>query len=261
MSKKAHISTTINGEPVEFLCETRQSLLEVLRDVLQLTGSKEGCNNGNCGACTVLLDGVPVNSCLVLGVEAEGAEITTIEGIADDEPLAPDSTVLFGKRRAAVRHLHARLHRGGQGAAGPQPQSDRTRHPLLNWRATSAAARATTKSSAPCKPPPRTCRRPTANGYRYAKERVRSVRTTRRQRQRPGQALQGDRHAPHPPRRRRQGDRPRDLRQRRSFDRLAARQDSPQPARPCADQVDRHLGSRKAAGRAGGGHGARICPT
>jgi carbon-monoxide dehydrogenase small subunit len=89
VSKKAHISTTINGEPFEFLCENRQSLLEVLRDVLQLTGSKEGCNNGNCGACTVLLDGVPVNSCLVLGVEAEGASITTIEGIAQESHLHP----------------------------------------------------------------------------------------------------------------------------------------------------------------------------
>jgi carbon-monoxide dehydrogenase small subunit len=89
VTKKAHVSATINGEPAEFLCENRQSLLEVLRDVLQLTGSKEGCNNGNCGACTVLLDGVPVNSCLVLGVEAEGASITTIEGIAEDNRLHP----------------------------------------------------------------------------------------------------------------------------------------------------------------------------
>ena len=89
MTKKAHVSATINGEPAEFLCENRQSLLEVLRDVLQLTGSKEGCNNGNCGACTVLLDGVPVNSCLVLGVEIEGASITTIEGIAEDNRLHP----------------------------------------------------------------------------------------------------------------------------------------------------------------------------
>jgi carbon-monoxide dehydrogenase small subunit len=73
--KKIHVTTTINGEATELLCEPRQSLLEVLRDVLKLTGAKEGCNNGNCGACTVLMDGVPVNSCLVLGVEAEGATI------------------------------------------------------------------------------------------------------------------------------------------------------------------------------------------
>jgi aerobic carbon-monoxide dehydrogenase small subunit len=87
--KKTHVQTTINGESVEFLCEARQSLLEVLRDVLGLTGSKEGCNNGNCGACTVLLDGQPVDSCLVLGVEVEGAQITTIEGIARDAHLHP----------------------------------------------------------------------------------------------------------------------------------------------------------------------------
>lgn len=89
MSKKLHVSTTINGQATEFLCEARQSLLEVLRDVLGLTGSKEGCNNGNCGACTVLLDGLPVNSCLVLGVEVEGAKVTTIEGIADGTHLHP----------------------------------------------------------------------------------------------------------------------------------------------------------------------------
>ncbi len=89
MAKKTHVSTTINGEAVEFLCEARQSLLEVLRDVLHLTGAKEGCNNGNCGACTVLLDGLPVDSCLVLGVEVEGASITTIEGIAADSRLHP----------------------------------------------------------------------------------------------------------------------------------------------------------------------------
>ena len=76
-----HVKTTINGNPVEYLCEPRQSLLEVLRDVLNMTGSKEGCNDGNCGACTVSVDGRIVNSCLVLGVEAEGKDITTIEGV------------------------------------------------------------------------------------------------------------------------------------------------------------------------------------
>ena len=89
MAKKIHVTTEINGEPVEFLCEARQSLLEVLRDTLQLTGAKEGCNNGNCGACTVLLDDQPVDSCLVLGVEAEGAKITTIEGLARAAHLHP----------------------------------------------------------------------------------------------------------------------------------------------------------------------------
>lgn len=82
MSKKRVVSTTINGDPVEFLCEPRQTLLEVLRNTLDLTGTKEGCSNGNCGACTVLMNGRPVVSCLVLAVEAEGAELRTIEGVA-----------------------------------------------------------------------------------------------------------------------------------------------------------------------------------
>jgi carbon-monoxide dehydrogenase small subunit len=84
-----HVRTTINGEAAEFLCEPHQSLLECLRDILGLTGSKEGCNDGNCGACTVILDGRIVNSCLVLGVEAQGSEITTIEGIARGSELHP----------------------------------------------------------------------------------------------------------------------------------------------------------------------------
>lgn len=89
MIKKAHVTTTINGEPVEFLCEPRQTLLECLRDLLNLTGTKEGCADGNCGACTVLMDGRIVTSCLVLGVEAQGAQITTIEGIAQKSKLHP----------------------------------------------------------------------------------------------------------------------------------------------------------------------------
>ena len=89
MPSKTHVQTRINGEDVEFLCEPRQSLLECLRDVLGLTGTKEGCNDGNCGACTVILDGRIVTSCLVLGVEAEGKEMTTIEGIASGGDLHP----------------------------------------------------------------------------------------------------------------------------------------------------------------------------
>ena len=90
--KKLHIKATINGEDVEFLCEPRQSLLEVLRDTLGLTGSKEGCNNGNCGACNVILDGALVNSCLVLAAEIDGRSLTTIEGIAGPEGLHPIQT-------------------------------------------------------------------------------------------------------------------------------------------------------------------------
>ncbi len=82
MAKKRVVSVTLNGESIEFLCEPRQTLLEVLRDNLDMTGTKEGCSNGNCGACTVLLNGRPVTSCLVLAVEAEGTEVRTIEGVA-----------------------------------------------------------------------------------------------------------------------------------------------------------------------------------
>ena len=89
MPTKVYVQMQLNGEEVEFLCEPRQSLLEVLRDVLGLTGSKEGCNNGNCGACSVILDGVLVNSCCVLGVETAGREVTTIEGIASPDGLHP----------------------------------------------------------------------------------------------------------------------------------------------------------------------------
>ena len=89
MVTKSYVQTSINGESVEFLCEPRQSLLECLRDVIGLTGSKEGCNDGNCGACTVEMDGRIVDSCLVLGVEAQGKQITTIDGVATPEGLHP----------------------------------------------------------------------------------------------------------------------------------------------------------------------------
>lgn len=89
MTELTRVHATINGEAVEFLCEPYQSLLECLRDVLGLTGTKEGCNDGNCGACSVLLDGRLVNSCLVLGVEIEGKSVTTVEGLADSRGLHP----------------------------------------------------------------------------------------------------------------------------------------------------------------------------
>ena len=85
--KKVHVSTTVNGQQEEALCEVHQSLLDLLRDELGLTGTKEGCGTGDCGACTVLLDGRLVCSCLVIGVEAEGKEVTTIEGIAEPDRL------------------------------------------------------------------------------------------------------------------------------------------------------------------------------
>ena len=86
---KHHVTTIVNGETVEFLTEPRETLLDCLRDHLGLTGSKEGCGTGDCGACSVTLDGVLVSSCLVLGVEAEGKKIETIEGMAAGAELHP----------------------------------------------------------------------------------------------------------------------------------------------------------------------------
>lgn len=86
---KLHVSTTINGEPAEFLCDGSQTMLDALRGTLGLTGSKEGCGSGDCGACSVLVDGRLVCSCLMLAAEAEGCHIETIEGMAQGEKLHP----------------------------------------------------------------------------------------------------------------------------------------------------------------------------
>jgi carbon-monoxide dehydrogenase small subunit len=86
---KHHIQAIVNGDPVEFLCETEETLLDVLRDTLHLTGSKEGCASGDCGACSVMLDGRLVCSCLVLGAEMSGKKVETIEGMATGEKLHP----------------------------------------------------------------------------------------------------------------------------------------------------------------------------
>ena len=86
---KIHVNTTVNGDEVDFLCDPRETLLDCLRDKLQLTGSKEGCGTGDCGACSVVLDGRLVCACLVLGVEAEVQTVDTVEGIAKGQDLHP----------------------------------------------------------------------------------------------------------------------------------------------------------------------------
>ncbi len=86
---KLHVSTNVNGDDVEFLCDPRETLLDCLRDKLNLTGAKEGCGTGDCGACSVTVDGRLVCSCLMLGVEAEGKRIETVEGISDGDVLHP----------------------------------------------------------------------------------------------------------------------------------------------------------------------------
>ncbi len=86
---KLHVSTQVNGDAVDFLCDPRETLLDCLRDKLNLTGAKEGCGTGDCGACSVTVDGRLVCSCLMLGVEADGKQIETVEGIADGGVLHP----------------------------------------------------------------------------------------------------------------------------------------------------------------------------
>ncbi len=86
---KVHVNTKVNGDEVDFLCDPRETLLDCLRDKLQLTGSKEGCGTGDCGSCSVILNGRLVCACLVLGVEAEGRTVDTVEGIANGQDLHP----------------------------------------------------------------------------------------------------------------------------------------------------------------------------
>ena len=114
---KHHITTVINGEPVEYLCEAQQTMLDVLRDELNLTGSKEGCGSGDCGACTIICDGEIVCSCLMLGVEAEGRKITTIEGIAEGDHLHPVQQKFLEHAALQCGFCTPGLHRRGQGAA------------------------------------------------------------------------------------------------------------------------------------------------
>jgi carbon-monoxide dehydrogenase small subunit len=89
MMSGVHVTTTINGDEVDFVCPADETLLDALRNRLGLTGAKEGCGTGDCGACTMLLDGNPITSCLMIVPDAEGHEITTIEGIAHDGELHP----------------------------------------------------------------------------------------------------------------------------------------------------------------------------
>ena len=86
---KIHVTTTINGDETEFLCEPEETLLDVLRETLHLTGSKEGCGSGDCGACSVMVDDRLVCACLVLGAEAQGRDVETIENMAEGDKLHP----------------------------------------------------------------------------------------------------------------------------------------------------------------------------
>ena len=113
---KHHIQTTINGDDIDVLCEPTQTLLDVLRDELHLTGTKEGCGTGDCGACSVTIDGTLVCSCLVLGVEVGGSKIETIEGMANGDELHLLQRKFIDHVALAMRHLHA-----GPADRGAQP--------------------------------------------------------------------------------------------------------------------------------------------
>ena len=104
MMPQVRVSTTINGDKVDYLCEPDETLLDVLRNRLGLTGSKEGCGTGDCGACSVMLDGRVVCSCLVLGAEADGRKVGTVEGIADGDKLHPlqDKFIEFAALQCGV---------------------------------------------------------------------------------------------------------------------------------------------------------------
>ncbi len=129
---KVQISSTINGETVEFLCEPQQSLMEILREELSRMGTKEGCATGDCGACSVLVDDRLVCSCLVLGVEAQGKEITTIEGIADGLNLTPiqEAMVEHGGLQCGFCTSGMVLTLSAFLAENPKPTREQVRHAL-----------------------------------------------------------------------------------------------------------------------------------
>ena len=131
---KLHVSTTINGEPMEFLCEPGDTMLDALRGPLGLTGSKEGCASGDCGACSILLDDRLVCSCLMLSAEAEGRDIRTIEGMARRRAPASAAAEIPGNGGAAMWHLHLG-HAGGVGClAQEESEAERGRGAVLAGR-------------------------------------------------------------------------------------------------------------------------------
>jgi carbon-monoxide dehydrogenase small subunit len=146
MPAKTYVQTRINGEEVDFLCEPRQSLLESLRDVLQLTGTKEGCNDGNCGACTVIMDGRIVDSCLVLSVESEGRDITTIEGVATPSGLHPIQQAFLENAALQCGICTPGFIVASKALLEKSPIRPNTAF-VSGWRATFAVAPGTTKSS------------------------------------------------------------------------------------------------------------------
>ena len=152
---KHHVTATVNGDAVEFLCDTQETLLDCLRDQLGLTGTKEGCSTGDCGACSVTVNGRLVCSCLMLAVEAGGTSIGTIEGIARGNELHPLQRKFI--EHAALQAVSARRASWSPLSRCSRRSRIRARRKCgSGWQATSAAAPATTRSCARCwTPPPR----------------------------------------------------------------------------------------------------------
>ena len=232
------VSTTINGDDVEFLCQSEETLLDVLRDHLGLMGAKEGCGTGDCGACSVIVDGRLVCSCLVLGAEAEGRRIETIEGMANGDKLHPLQAKFSRTRRLAMRLLHTGVPDGGEVSAGHEPRSDRGTNSLRAGR----------------KPLPlhrlrqdRACR----SGRRSRDE---GSMTMGFRSELLGPEVHIRRHPPGASRRGRQGNRTRALRRGFQHARAIGGAHSPKPPRPRQDQADRHFQGGGVEGRQGGDH-------
>ena len=150
MTKKLHVQAKINGKDTDFLCEPRQSLLEVLRDELQLTGTKEGCNNGNCGACNVLLDGRLVNSCLVLGAEDRGPGGANDRRRRRAAELASAAAEVPGECRLQCGICTPGFIVAAKALLDTQSPTRPSTRSGTGWPAICAAAPATTRSSARC---------------------------------------------------------------------------------------------------------------
>jgi len=126
------VQAKVNGIELEFLAEPRQTLLEVLREELRLTGTKEGCSNGNCGACTIIMNGRPVNSCLILAVQADGQEIQTIEGLASGTALHPLQQAFLEEAALQCGFCTPGFLMASKALLGkiPEPTEDEVRHHL-----------------------------------------------------------------------------------------------------------------------------------
>jgi carbon-monoxide dehydrogenase small subunit len=154
VSTKVPVQVTVNGQRRSLEVEPRLLLVHLLRDELGLTGTHVGCDTASCGACTVHLDGASAKSCNILAVQADGGEVTTIEGIGTEVRPAPAAGGVLGQARPAVRLLHAGMIMAAADLLERTPNPARTRSATA-WRATSAAARATTTSWPPCRRPRR----------------------------------------------------------------------------------------------------------